>query len=137
MRTSLTRLAVAAGLAATLLSGCAGKPPAAPASGPRRDVTGQLTAARAYLTGLARQRQFSGTVLVAMNGHVLLQGGYGWADAASHVPNRPATRFRIASLTKQFTAMAIMQLQNEGRLKVTDHVCTFITGCPQIGIAHV
>jgi CubicO group peptidase (beta-lactamase class C family) len=77
-----------------------------------------------------RQKQFSGAVLLAQDGHVLLRAGFGLADVALRIPNTPTTRFRIASLTKQFTAMAILQLQDEGLLSVADHLCQFIPWCP-------
>lgn len=46
------------------------------------------------------------------------------------VPNTPETVFRIASLTKAFTAVAIMQLQEQGKLKVSDAVCGYLRDCP-------
>ena len=86
--------------------------------------------AEAYLERLSRSRQFSGAVLLAEGGHVLLSGGYGWASIAARVPNSPATRFRIGSLTKAFTAIAILELEDAGRLRMADGVCSFVAGCP-------
>lgn len=54
---------------------------------------------------------FSGAVLVAKEGEIVLCKGYGMANRELDVPNAIDTKFRIASMTKQFTAMAIMQLQ--------------------------
>jgi len=56
--------------------------------------------------------------------------GYGLADKDAHIPNTPQTRFRIGSLTKQFTAMAILLLQEQGKLHVQDHLCLYIQDCP-------
>lgn len=114
-------------LGALGLAGCA---PAAPRPelGPSTGQPGD--AARAYLSGLARRMQFSGAVLIARDGHVLLDAGFGLADVTRRIPDTAATRFRIASLTKQFTAMAILQLQDMGRLRTADHICRFITRCP-------
>jgi CubicO group peptidase (beta-lactamase class C family) len=69
-------------------------------------------------------------VLIARNGVVLLSKGYGPADEASKIPDAPQTRFRIGSITKQFTAMAILILQERGKLHVQDHLCLYITDCP-------
>src|SRR5262245_316747 len=84
----------------------------------------------AYLSGLAANSAFTGSVLVARHGAVLLSKGYGLADEDRKVPNAPNTRFRIGSCTKQFTAMAILILQQQGRLSVTDPVCRFVPQCP-------
>jgi D-alanyl-D-alanine carboxypeptidase len=69
-------------------------------------------------------------VLVSQDGRVIYEGAYGWADTARRIPNRTTTRFRIGSVSKGFTAMAILQLQDAGRLKVTDLVCALIDRCP-------
>ena len=63
-----------------------------------------------YMNALTDAGQFSGAVLVAQNGTVLLSKGYGMANYDCSVPNTPQTVFRIASNTKQFTAAAIMKL---------------------------
>jgi CubicO group peptidase (beta-lactamase class C family) len=83
-----------------------------------------------YLAGILDQGAFNGSVLVAQNGQVLLEKGYGLADSDRGVPNTGQTKFRIASLTKQFTAMAVLILQAEGRLKVADRVCHYLPDCP-------
>lgn len=133
MMKNLVRWAVAGGVTCMLLAGCT----APAARGPRpvpgqsgQDMAAVVTSARAYLSDLARRRQFAGAVLVAEHGRVLLRAGYGWADAARRVPDTTGTRFRIASLTKQFTAMAILRLRDEGRLNVTDRLCRFLASCP-------
>jgi CubicO group peptidase (beta-lactamase class C family) len=83
-----------------------------------------------YLTELVDAKLFQGVVLVARDGQVLISKGYGFADAGRGIPNTTRTRFRLASLTKQFTAMAIMILQSRGKLDVQDSVCTYIDDCP-------
>jgi CubicO group peptidase (beta-lactamase class C family) len=79
---------------------------------------------------LAEEDAFTGAVLVARNGEILLSQAYGWADWEKQLPNTPQTKFRIGSVTKQFTAMAVLLLQAEGRLTVQDHVCTYLPDCP-------
>jgi CubicO group peptidase (beta-lactamase class C family) len=61
---------------------------------------------------------------------VLLSQGYGLADREQKIPNDPKTRFRIGSLTKQFTAMAILILQSQDKLGVQDLICNYIAECP-------
>jgi CubicO group peptidase (beta-lactamase class C family) len=83
------------------------------------------------LTKLAEQDLFSGSVLVAKDGEVLISKGYGMANIELEAPNTPQTKFRIGSITKQFTAMAILQLQQEGKLNVNDPICQYIEDCPE------
>src|SRR5579863_6965000 len=94
----------------------------------------------AYLTHLNASGVLSGSVLVAQNG-MLFAKGYGLADKDTHIANTPQTRFRIGSITKQFTAMGILILQERGKLHVSDHLCLYIADCPQdwqpITLAHL
>ena len=82
----------------------------------------------AYLSGLTTSNQFQGAVLVARDNRVIIARGYGNADDG--VPNTVQTRFRLASLTKQFTAAAVLALQNDGKLSVDDTICTYLDPCP-------
>jgi CubicO group peptidase (beta-lactamase class C family) len=84
----------------------------------------------AYLHGLASSGRFSGTVLVAQGGQVLLEAGYGLADRASGTANGPATIFQIGSVTKQFTAMAMAILTQQGKVRLDGRVCGYLPGCP-------
>src|ERR1700726_1793209 len=70
----------------------------------------------AFLTSQVEAQQFSGTVLVARSGHMLLDKGYGLANADRSLVNTPTTQFGIGSVTKEFTAMAILILQERGKL---------------------
>ena len=84
-----------------------------------------------YLTALVEQERFMGSILVAREGKVLISKGYGMANLELDVPNTPQTKFRLASVTKQFTAMAILQLQQQGKLNVQDPICKYIRDCPE------
>ena len=83
-----------------------------------------------YMKALVRLDRFSGTVLVAREGQVLLSKGYGFANLEQDVPNTPQTKFRLGSVSKQFNAMAIMLLQQQGKLSVQDSVCNYVPACP-------
>lgn len=83
-----------------------------------------------YLRAAVAFDQFTGSILIARNGTPIVSKGYGMANYELDVPNTPDTVFQIASLTKQFTAAAIMQLQERGKLKVGDPVCKYVADCP-------
>lgn len=72
--------------------------------------------------------QFNGTALVEYEGKVIYENGFGLADLARNRPNTIATQFRIGSTSKQFTALLIMQLANEGKLSVDDSAGKFLPG---------
>lgn len=65
---------------------------------------------------------YSGSVLVAQNDKVILSKGYGWADRSKKIKNSPSTVFNIGSVTKQFTAAAILKLMEEGKLDMGDKI---------------
>jgi CubicO group peptidase (beta-lactamase class C family) len=83
-----------------------------------------------YMRALARNRGFQGAVVVAKNGHPIRMAGYGAANVEWNVANSPDTRFRIGSVTKQFTAAAILALQERGKLRVSDNACRYLSDCP-------
>jgi CubicO group peptidase (beta-lactamase class C family) len=84
-----------------------------------------------YLNALVEQDRFSGAVLLARDGEIVLSKGYGLADRVSGQPNTSGTKFRIASITKQFTAVAILMLQERGKLRLQDSVCAHLAPCPE------
>lgn len=73
---------------------------------------------------------FSGAVLVSINGEVVLSKGYGWADREKQIPIEPDTAFAVASITKTFTAAAILKLEQAGKLKTSDTIGTFFPNAP-------
>src|SRR5664279_1238347 len=75
-------------------------------------------------------KQFMGSVLVARDGTALLSKGYGSADLEWSVPNSPTTKFRLGSVTKQFTATCILLLEERGKLKLDDPVKKYMTDAP-------
>jgi CubicO group peptidase (beta-lactamase class C family) len=76
------------------------------------------------------QKKFSGSVLVARDGNILLSKGYGVANIEHDVPNTPQTVFRIGSMTKAFTAIAIMQLVERGKIKIEDTLNKYLPDYP-------
>src|SRR5689334_15093160 len=110
----LTIILMVAGCASPTSAPPAIKPTTLPSAVPTSTQTVEAQLASEidnYLTTLAEQDQLSGSILVAVDGKVLLSKGYGMANLELDVPNTPQTKFQLGSLTKQFTAMAILQLQ--------------------------
>ncbi|MBW4045173.1 MAG: beta-lactamase family protein [Acidobacteria bacterium] len=82
---------------------------------------------KSYTVGNA----FMGAVLVASGDQVLLDKGYGEANLEWNIPNAPDVKFRLGSLTKQFTATLVLLLQQEGRLHLEDPVNKYLPDAPK------
>jgi CubicO group peptidase (beta-lactamase class C family) len=74
--------------------------------------------------------RFMGSVLVAKNGTVLFAESVGWANLEWKIANTPTTKFRIGSVTKQFTAAGILLLAERGKLSIDDPLGKFILSAP-------
>ena len=70
--------------------------------------------------------QFSGTVLVAEGGKVIYKKGFGWANMEWNILNKPDTKFRLGSLTKQFTSMLILQLVKQGNIDLQGKLSDYL-----------
>jgi CubicO group peptidase (beta-lactamase class C family) len=126
----LPRPAILVALLPALVLAGGGMPSAACRGGSRGEVRGPAGAALdAYLRRL-EAFGFSGSVLVARRGQVLLDKGYGLADAETGAPYTPDTIFDIASVSKQFTAAAVIALEQAGKLRVEDKLVRFFPGAP-------
>ena len=75
-------------------------------------------------------KQFMGSVLVARGGSTLLDKGYASADLEWDIPNSPTTKFRLGSITKQFTAAGILLLEERGKLSTDDLVKKYMPDAP-------
>jgi len=85
---------------------------------------------RAYLSRLEGYG-FSGAALVARDGRVLVESAHGLADRRKKIPFRADTIFDVGSVAKQFTAAAILALESDGKLRVTDPITKYFRGVPQ------
>lgn len=74
--------------------------------------------------------RFMGSVLIAKGDKVVFQMSTGWADAEWKTPNSATTKFRIGSVTKQFTAASILLLEERGKLRVDDQLSKHVVGVP-------
>ncbi|WP_245583658.1 serine hydrolase [Salinimicrobium xinjiangense] len=70
--------------------------------------------------------QFNGSALVADDGKVVFSEGFGMANMEYDIPNRPNTKHRIGSITKQFTAVLILQLVEEGKLELDKPISKYL-----------
>ena len=132
--TCLVRKAVTAAVLAMLLMPSLGaarsvhaQAPAAPALA---NIPLQLTSGAqvdAYLT----KAQFNGYILLARHGRTLLSKGYGLADATRKAPNALQTKWPMFGVEGFMVAIAILKLQEEGKISVQDTLCTYVHGCPQ------
>ncbi len=84
----------------------------------------------AYLRPLMDEDLISGSVLIARGGQILVAQGYGPANREYDIPNTPDTRFRLGSISKQFTAAAVMLLVERGLLSVDDPISRFYPDYP-------
>jgi CubicO group peptidase (beta-lactamase class C family) len=79
---------------------------------------------------LSTNKGFNGNVLIAQEGKVIYKNAFGYADLKEKTPLNIESTFQLASITKQFTAMAIMMLYEEGRLDFTDTLQRFFPEFP-------
>lgn len=84
-----------------------------------------------YMRARMEARGYGGSILIAKDDKPLIVKGYGSADVEAGIANSPDTRFRIGSITKQFTAAGILLLHEDGKLNVNDPICKYIAECPE------
>ncbi len=99
---------------------------------PTASLTQNVDVARAdqIVQSFVNAKQFMGSVLVARNGQVLVDKGYGYADLEWQIPDTPETKFRLGSMTKQFTAAGILLLEQRGKLSTDDLVKKYMPDAP-------
>lgn len=84
-----------------------------------------------YMDGFNKAHDFSGVVFIEKNGKKIYTKAFGEANQEWKIPNTIDTRFQIASVTKQFTAVAILKLVEQGKLQMDDKVSKFFPGYPK------
>lgn len=110
---------------ALVASGCGSGPPSQAAS-----TTPPGQAVRDYLKSQATADAFSGAIILAKDGKVLLNEAYGLADRSRQVRNTTGHLFCIGSMGKMFTAVAIAQLVGAGQLAFSDTIGRYVSGFP-------
>jgi D-alanyl-D-alanine carboxypeptidase len=102
---------------------------------PRLSQADALAAIVAHGDELAKNDRFSGAVLVARHGKVLLQKAWGRANRETGAPVTLDTRFRIGSMNKMFTAVSILQLVEAGKIALDDPIGKYLTDYPNKDVA--
>lgn len=93
-------------------------------------VDAAITRVEALLDNLHAAGIFAGVVLIAQDGEIILHKGWGMADREQALPNTPQTSFRLYEMTVQFTAAALLLLEQEGKLSMADPICNYLDNCP-------
>ncbi len=83
-----------------------------------------------YLIKLSKEKDFSGGLIIIKGGKKIFCKGYGWADRDKKIPFTPGTLASMGSITKAFTATAIMKLTEQNKLSVTDSIKKFFPTIP-------
>lgn len=83
-----------------------------------------------YLAPVVEQDLFSGAILLARGGEVLVELGYGMAQPGERRLNTAATRFKLMSISKTLVAAAVMRLVQDGRFALADPVAKYVPDCP-------
>ena len=102
---------------------------------PRMAEAEALTVTRKRVQDLCETGEFSGAALVARNGEPILTQACGLADRDKKIPNQLDTRFNLGSLNKMFTATAILQLAQQGKLRLTDPLAKYLPDYPNHEVA--
>ena len=89
-----------------------------------------------YMESFNKERGFSGAVLIAKGEDLVFQKAIGWADVEKDLANDLHTRFNLGSGNKMFTAIAIAQLVERGKLKYDDPISKYLTDYPNIRFAN-
>jgi CubicO group peptidase (beta-lactamase class C family) len=101
----------------------------------RQDEAGVVRAIEGLLTRAAADDELSGVVLVSRGGRVVLHKAYGMADKGFGVPNGLNTKFHLGSMDKMFTAVAVGQLVQEGKLSFDDRLAKVLPDYPDKQVA--
>ncbi len=93
-----------------------------------QDAGGQIDT---LISAFSKLYKFNGSALVARNGAILLNKGYGYRNATDKVLNDEESIFQLGSITKQFTAAIILKLQEEKKLSTSDKISKYFAGYPK------
>jgi N-acyl-D-amino-acid deacylase len=131
-------LQAAGGLTASGLAATAFVPGRAFAAGEAEPETGasdpRMVAYDRMMTDFMRKHEPPGAAIaVSRDGRLVYARGFGYADREAHAPARPMSLFRIASLSKPFTATAVLQLAQQGKLRLDDEVFAILKLAPRAG----
>ncbi len=90
------------------------------------DAGGQAAKIDALVSTYADYGLFAGTVLISMHDEVIFKKGYGLANREWNIPNAPDVKFRLGSITKQFTSMLVMKQVAQGAIRLDGHLADYL-----------
>lgn len=93
---------------------------------PARYTFGRPPGYESYIESYARAKDFSGTILIQKGGRIVYTKSFGWANRQHKVPNNNDTRYKVASITKAFTAVLILRLYERGRIDLSKTLRTYL-----------
>jgi D-alanyl-D-alanine carboxypeptidase len=130
------RFSIVAALALLVCAACGAGGPTAPGPGATQPSDSAFAAAlRARLEAETKAGEFSGAVLVTRDGYTLFEGAYGLADREKGVANTPLTQFRVGSMDKMLTAVAVLQLVQAGKVLLDAPLGTYLPDYPNAALA--
>lgn len=120
-----------------VVAGMKGHPVPTPESETTPSANDEELAARLqeHVAAMRRGDAFSGAVLIAQNGKIVLEKAWGMADSARQIPNSTGTQFCIGSMNKMFTAVAILQLVQQGKMKLDQPIASYWPNYPNHDLA--
>jgi D-alanyl-D-alanine carboxypeptidase len=126
---------IVAALTLLVCAACGTAPGEPTAPGAAASDSAFVAEVRARLEAATQAGEFSGAVLVARDGQTLFEGAYGLADREQSVPNTPLTQFRVGSMNKMLTAVAVLQLVQAGTMRLDVPLGTYLTDYPNAQVA--
>jgi len=120
-----------------VIAGMMGHPVSPPegSENPARNDEDLTARIRNYANGLSGPDAFSGAILIAHHGQIVLEQAWGMADTARQIRNTTDTQFCIGSMNKMFTAVAILQLEQQGKLALDKPIAAWWPDYPNHDIA--
>ncbi len=120
-----------------IIAGMMGRPVSPPegSENPAENDEDLAARVREHVNGISGTDAFSGAILIAHHGHVVLEQAWGMADAARQIRNTSDTQFCIGSMNKMFTAVAILQLLQEGKLALDKPIAAWWPDYPNHDVA--
>jgi D-alanyl-D-alanine carboxypeptidase len=91
-----------------------------------QSLAAQTRGAERFITSYAEKNNFSGSILIQKNGRTTYARSFGFSNLRFNVPNTNQTKYKVASITKLFTAVLILQLQEQGRIDLNSTIKTYL-----------
>ncbi|MCO4294615.1 beta-lactamase family protein [Solitalea sp. MAHUQ-68] len=98
-----------------------------------QQLSAQTSKADAFIDNFTKRNNFNGVVLIKQNGKTSYKQSFGFANLSFKIPNTIETKFKVASITKAFTAVLILQLYEQGKIDLNKTITTYLTDYKGVG----